>query len=215
MLFAVDRGTAHQLRDESPAMLLLLCIVPRFITQDPSRRALWTALREHPTWHVPAGKPSSHRFENLWRRALLEQTASRAGSIVALHALAGEILVALARLPARPARSDTAARRIQIVAQELGESFYDEWTLDRAADRAGLSRRRFSELFRAHTGATFLDTLTALRLSHAANLLRQGSHSVTGVAFSCGYRDLSHFYRVFRKRHGCSPGAFPADSLKR
>lgn len=208
-LLAVERATAHQLRDESPATLLLLCLAPGFVNADPARRALWRALAQQANWHVPAGKPASQRFENLWRRALLEQTTPQPAAIVSLHALAAQILVALARLPAASPRSDTAARRVDAVARELTDSFYDEWTLDRAAARAGLSRRRFSELFRAQQGATFLDALTSLRLRHAEKLLRAGAHSVTGVAFSCGYRDLSHFYRVFRKHHGCSPGAFP------
>ncbi len=205
-LFTIDRGTPHQLRDQTPAVLLLLCFAPRFIDADVPRRTLWAALGAQRVWRVPAGRPSSQRFENLWRRALLEQSAEQAGAIVALHALAGQILVTLARWPAAGAKADTPARRIQAVAQEVAESFYDEWTLDRAAARAGLSRRRFSELFRAHTGATFLETLTTLRLAHAARLLRAGAHSVTGVAFSCGYRDVSHFYRAFRARYGRPPG---------
>lgn len=205
-LFAVANGHAHQLRDESPATLLLLCLAPRFINAESNRRALWAALVAGAPWHVATGKPASQRFENLWRRALLEQSKSGPDGTVALHALAAQILVALARLPARATRSDSAARRVQAVARDLAETFYDDWTLDRAADRAGLSRRRFSELFRAHVGATFLAHLTALRLDHAASLLRPGRHSVTGVAFSCGYRDLSHFYRAFRQRFGRPPG---------
>lgn len=207
-LLAVESGNAHQLRDQSPATLLLLCLAPRFVKTEEHRAALWGTLGQHGQWHVPAGRPGSQRFENLWRRALLEQTTRSPGATVALHALAAQILVALARLPARAPRADTAERRIHAVARELAETFYDEWSLDRAAARAGLSRRRFSELFRAHTGETFLDRLSTLRLDHAAELLRLRRHSVTGVAFSCGYCDLSHFYRVFRRRYGCPPGEF-------
>ena len=205
-LLAVERDTAHQLHDRSPATLLLLCLAPRWIADDPPRRALWRTLTQHGHWHLPSASPASERFENLWRRALLEQRANRPGATVALHALAAQILVAVARQPGILAPADPAVSRVATVAQELAETFYDEWTLDHAAARAGLSRRHFSDLFRAHAGATFLHTLTRLRLDHAARLLRDGAHSVTGVAFSCGYRDLSHFYRVFRRRFGRPPG---------
>jgi len=205
-LLAIKRGTAHEFRDQSPATLLLLCLAPRWIADDPPRRALWHTLSDHRHWHVSAHGSASHRFENLWRRALLEQRESRPAAPVALHALAAQILVTVARQPAATAPSDPATGRVAAVAHELAESFYDEWTLDHAAARAGLSRRHFSELFRAHAGDTFLNTLTRLRLDHAAQLLRDGAHSVTGVAFSCGYRDLSHFYRVFRRRFGRPPG---------
>ncbi|MCX6955695.1 MAG: AraC family transcriptional regulator [Verrucomicrobia bacterium] len=211
-LLAIERGTAHRLRDRSPATLLLLCLAPRWIADDPPRRTLWRALVQRRSWHLPSAGPASERFENLWRRALLEQGETRPGATVALHALAAQILVTVARQPEVAPAADPAATRVAAVAQELADSFYDEWTLDHAAARAGLSRRHFSELFRIQTGDTFLGTLTRLRLDHAARLLRDGAHSVTGVAFSCGYRDLSHFYRVFRRRFGRPPGRWSKTS---
>ena len=168
------------------------------------RRFAITNQRRH--WHVPSASVASDRFENLWRRALLEQRETRPGATVSLHALAAQILVSVSRQSPTPNSGTPASHRIATGAAEMAETFYDEWTLDQAAARAGLSRRHFSELFRAHTGATFLNTLTRLRLDHAAKLLRDGNHSVTGVAFSCGYRDLSHFYRAFRRRFGRPPG---------
>ncbi len=205
-LLAIECGTAHQLHDESPATLLLLCLAPRWIADDSPRRALWRTLAHRRRWDLPSANTASARFENLWRRALLEQRESRPAAVVALHALAAQILVTVARLPDAAPPTDPATNRVAAVARELADSFYDEWTLDDAAARADLSRRHFSDLFRAHTGDTFLNTLTRLRLDHAAQLLRDGAHSVTGVAFSCGYRDLSHFYRVFRRRFGRPPG---------
>jgi AraC-like DNA-binding protein len=71
-----------------------------------------------------------------------------------------------------------------------------------------MSRRHFSKLFRAVTGHSFLEELTSLRMRHAAVLLRAGTHSVLGAAFSSGYGDLSHFYRLFRAYHGKPPGAW-------
>ncbi len=205
-LLALAHGTVHQLRDRTPATLLLLCLAPAWLADDPPRRALWRTLAHRGHWHLPSAGLTGERFENLWRRALLEQRESRPAAPVALHALAAQILVAVARQPDTPAPADPATSRVAAVARELAETFYDEWTLDHAATRAGLSRRHFSELFRSHAGETFLTTLTRLRLDHAAQLLRGGAHSVTGVAFSCGYRDLSHFYRVFRRRFGRPPG---------
>ncbi|MGH8017324.1 MAG: helix-turn-helix domain-containing protein, partial [Opitutaceae bacterium] len=91
-------------------------------------------------------------------------------------------------------------------ARAFEETFFDEWSLDRAASRAGLSRRRFSELFRIETSDTLLGHLTEVRLQHARRLLRAGEHSVMGVMFSCGFNDVSHFYRLYRRRFGEPPG---------
>ena len=98
--------------------------------------------------------------------------------------------------------------------RETEETFYEEWDLDRAAGRAGLSRRRFSELFRQSAGTTFGDFLTERRLEHAASLLAEGEHSVLGVMFACGFSDLSHFYRMFRRKFGSAPRTWQAALAK-
>jgi len=126
-----------------------------------------------------------------------------------VRALAAQILVSLARLPAH-STGDTSENRVAATCREIGETFYDEWDLDRAAGHAGLSRRRFSELFRAQTSESFGNYLIRLRLRHAAALLCAREHSILGVIFSCGFNDVSHFYRLFRSHFGLPPKAWLA-----
>jgi AraC-like DNA-binding protein len=54
--------------------------------------------------------------------------------------------------------------------------------------------------------------LLNVRLDHAhAKLSGQANgskdQSVSTIAYHCGFNDLSHFYREFRKRYGKAPGA--------
>jgi transcriptional regulator GlxA family with amidase domain len=156
---------------------------------------------------VRAGGAWGPRFEGLWRAGIAEQAGDRPGREVALRAAAENILVAVARSPA-DAPADAASQRVAAVVRELAVTFYEPWSLERACRRAGMSRRHFSKLFRAQTGKTFLDHLTTLRLDHAAALLRDNRHSIIGAAFSSGYGDLSHFYRLFRARFGQPPRAW-------
>jgi AraC-like DNA-binding protein len=203
----VNTGVRHQITDTEPSTLLLLCFTPAFLVRDPELGRLWsqltagcaTVLRPHGPWGL--------RFEGLWRAGIAEQAGRQPGREVALHAAAENILVALAREPA-DVPPDAAGQRVAAVARELAETFYEPWSLERACTRAGISRRHFSKLFRAQTGRTFLEQLTELRLTHAAHLLRHNCHSVIGAAFSCGYGDLSHFYRLFRTRFGGPPRAW-------
>ena len=120
---------------------------------------------------------------------------------------AAQVLGALARVPAQAA-ADDAEQRVAAVARDLAESFYEPWSLERACAQAAMSRRHFSALFRRLTGRTFLDQLTEHRLTHAAVLLNDNRHSIIGAAFSSGYGDLSHFYRLFRARFGKPPRAW-------
>jgi AraC-like DNA-binding protein len=201
----VPAGTTHRMSDESPATLFLLCIGRDFLASDPELETLWHALARLPGRSLRVHRPGRHRLEAIWRRALAEKAHGRPGSGVATRALAAEALVLLARLPAEEG-SAAATQRVAAVMHEVRESFYEPWDLDRAAGRAGLSRRRFTDLFRETNGRTFQVFLTDLRMEHAARLLRSGEHSVTGVIFSCGFADVSHFYRTFRQRFGAAPG---------
>ena len=208
-VLCVPAGTRHQLTDATPPTLLLLCFSRALVRREPGLAAVWAHLTGGPSACRRPGPGWGQRFGGLWRAGVVEQSEIQLGREVALGAAAGNILVSLARLPLSPA-TDQARRRVEAVAREVAETFYEAWSLERACARAAMSRRHFSKLFRAVTGRTFLEELTERRLAHAAQLLRAGRHSVLGAAFSSGYGDLSHFYRLFRARHGQPPGAWAA-----
>jgi AraC-like DNA-binding protein len=204
MLLVVPAGTEHQLKDEQPSTLLLLCLSPAFLRTDPELPAIWRELTGRNERRIALSRPTQHQIESAWRRAMLERIHRRPGSITTNRTLAAQLLVTLARLPVRkPATAPLT--RVAAVAREMEGTFYDAWNLDRAATRAGVSRRHFSGLFHQVCGRTFWEHLTDLRLTHAAQLLQQGDHSVTGVVFSCGFGDVSQFYRLFRQRFGLPP----------
>jgi len=203
----VNAGVRHQLTDSEPPTLLLLCFTREFLTRDPELEELWSCLTGSSPAGIRAGGSWGSRFESLWRSGIVEQTGGQLGREVALRATSENILVALARLPI-DTPDDAATHRVSNVAREVAETFYEPWSLERACARAGMSRRHFSKLFRAQLGRTFLEHLTELRLTHAATLLEENHHSIIGAAFSSGYGDLSHFYRLFRARFGHPPRAW-------
>jgi AraC-like DNA-binding protein/mannose-6-phosphate isomerase-like protein (cupin superfamily) len=213
-LFVIPGGTRHQIADVEPSTLLLLCLTEAFLATDAELRQLWRELARASARPLLISRPQRLRLEGLWRRAMLERSHPRAGGGIAVRSLAAQLLVLLARLPARET-GDQTTERVAAVAREIDDTFYDDWDLDRAAARAGVSRRRFSELFRTQHGATFWEFLNRRRLDHAARLLRAGEHSVVGVMFSCGFNDLSHFYRLFRRRFGLAPKAWAASNPNR
>ncbi len=200
----VPRGVRHAIADVATSTLLLLGLSDEFLHADHDAWELWSQLAKAPDRLLPLSRPTQVRLESMWRRAMLEGAYAKVGGALTSRAVATLILVLLARLPARDT-GNQAAQRVAAVAREVEETFYDEWNIDRAAARAGLSRRRFSAVFRETIGATFWDFLNRHRLTHAASLLRTGERTVTGVMFSCGFNDLSHFYRLFRQEYGVPP----------
>ncbi len=78
--------------------------------------------------------------------------------------------------------------------------------MDAVARRLGVSRRYFSSLVRRETGVSWLAYRHRLRTDHALRLLQQGGAPIKSIAFECGYDDVPHFYRCFRRRFGVPPG---------
>lgn len=204
-LLFVPVGTRHVLEDEEPSTLLLLCLSEAFLGEEAELTEAWAAWAGART--LGLGVATRRGLEGLWRRALVERAYPRAGGDAAARALALQVLVLIARQPQARKRDD-AASRVTAVAREVEETFFEKWSLDGAAERAGLSRRHFSAHFRAALGRTFWEHVTAVRLAHAAELLARGEHSITGVIFACGFGDVSQFYRLFRARYGCAPKAW-------
>jgi len=77
--------------------------------------------------------------------------------------------------------------------------------LDAACRRIAVSRRYFTRTVRALTGRSWLEHVRAARIRHACALLRAGRGGVAGVAFECGFDDLSTFHRAFLRETGLSP----------
>lgn len=74
------------------------------------------------------------------------------------------------------------------------------------AARQGVSRRYLDGLLEARAGETLATLLRRRRLERAAEQLRaQTVVSVDTVAQLCGFRNASHFSRVFRVHFKCSP----------
>lgn len=80
----------------------------------------------------------------------------------------------------------------------------EPWTLDTLAGRAGMSRTRFAETFRAVVGTTPADYLAGWRVAIAQDLLRRG-RPLKQVAAEVGYDSPVAFSRVFKARVGRTP----------
>ena len=93
----------------------------------------------------------------------------------------------------------------------LRENYADgDVTLSRVAQRVYMSQWHFSRSFKEQTGWRFINFVTALRLHQAQRLLRETSTSITGISRMVGYRELSHFQRMFKKQFGMSASAYRA-----
>lgn len=73
---------------------------------------------------------------------------------------------------------------------------------------AAVSRRRLQDAIKDITGRTLTEELARLRLTHAENLLRTTDLKLLTIAQESGIGQDKNFIRLFRKKHGLSPGAW-------
>lgn len=73
------------------------------------------------------------------------------------------------------------------------------------AEQNNVSVRTLNRLF-ASEGTTTMRWVWNRRLAHSHRMLSEGNaRQVSQVAFDCGFNDLSHFSKVFKKRYGVTP----------
>lgn len=70
---------------------------------------------------------------------------------------------------------------------------------------SGLAERSFKRRFALATGMGPLDYVQHLRLEEAKQMLEAGDASIESIAFEVGYRDVSFFNRLFRRKVMMSP----------
>lgn len=76
------------------------------------------------------------------------------------------------------------------------------------ARRAGLSASRFSSVFRARFGRPPHQFLLHLRIQRAQDLLQHTSLSLREVSSQCGFADVHHFSKAFKKKTGQTAGFY-------
>lgn len=82
------------------------------------------------------------------------------------------------------------------------------------ARRAHLSPSRFNAVFRQRFGTSPHQYLLRLRVQHAQELLNSTDFTLQKIAEYCGFADVHHFSKAFRKVTGLSPGAYRAGLYK-
>ena len=66
----------------------------------------------------------------------------------------------------------------------------------------------FCRWFKKHSGHSFVSFLNQIRIEKACQFLLYSDLSIEQIAFSCGYKTLSHFNRTFKRLKNSTPSNF-------
>lgn len=91
----------------------------------------------------------------------------------------------------------------------IDSSYADpDLSLDRLADRLGLSSGYLGRVYRKAAGKSVADAITERRLSAAETALAAGDWTVEAVAAGVGIANPGSFYRLFKGRYGLTPAEY-------
>lgn len=103
---------------------------------------------------------------------------------------------------------NSLTRRQVAILRFIEEYHTSPASLAMLAKRLCLSESRTSHVVRQACKASFRDLLIDRRLRAAMELLRDSGMSVLQVAMACGFEDVAHFHRLFRRRIGLTPAQY-------
>lgn len=104
--------------------------------------------------------------------------------------------------------------RLQRVRAYIDDHFREPLTLDHLASVSGLSRTYLCRAFRAYAGKPLFTYLQERRIQAAMLALRQSNEKVLRIATDCGFNDLSHFNRCFRRICGRTPRSYATGAME-
>lgn len=109
--------------------------------------------------------------------------------------------------------SDKTEDLLEPALRYLKNNYNKDIKLSNLADLCDISPSYFSRLFSRNMGCCLSDYILNLRLEHACRLLLTTRRTVVSIACEAGYVDCGYFYKLFRKKYGCTPLEYRRFSL--
>ncbi len=105
-------------------------------------------------------------------------------------------------------QSEKNVIKLKKVLYHISNNFDTKLTLEELSEIADMSSKYFCSFFREMTRQSPFEYINAYRTDRAAKLLLSTDLSITDIAFSCGFSDLSYFIKTFKALKGTTPRAF-------
>lgn len=80
-----------------------------------------------------------------------------------------------------------------------------DWSVPYMAKRLHVSPGYLHELYQKTFGISCMDDVIQMRLSLARHYLSHSNEPINSIAQTCGYKNVEHFSRQFKKQNGMSP----------
>jgi AraC family transcriptional regulator of arabinose operon len=121
------------------------------------------------------------------------------------QALLMEVLIYINRELDRGVISPERHRYVERMKRYIEQHYREKVTKEELGDEIGKSPNYAAALFKSITNQTISQYVHDQRMKRALYLLTESQLSIQEIAEFLGYRDLSYFYRVFKRLMGSPP----------
>jgi AraC-like DNA-binding protein len=103
---------------------------------------------------------------------------------------------------------ETTNSRIKNIHEFLVKNYREEVNLEKIADIVHMAPASACRFFKSSTGLTIFETLNKIKIDYACKLLLNTDLNIVDISYDCGFNNLSHFNKQFRKFNGTTPTLF-------
>lgn len=103
---------------------------------------------------------------------------------------------------------DTGLTKVEEMACFIAKNYTQKLTVQEVAESVSLNPNYAMNLFHKTFGATLVNYLTRLRVSHAQRLLSTSDIPITEIALQSGFSSISRFNDAFCRSSGTSPSDY-------
>lgn len=134
-------------------------------------------------------------------------------NVLELLSLFLKLLAQIQDPTAANADSDNASY-YEAAVQYIHDNYPYDLKIQDIANHVGIDRTYLYKIFMQKGQVSPKQYLTQFRIRAACRLLREQTHSVKEVAFSCGFKDVASFCSLFHKQMGISPKQYKAQTTE-
>ncbi|MBE1442848.1 helix-turn-helix transcriptional regulator [Paenibacillus sp. OAS669] len=115
------------------------------------------------------------------------------------------LLIEYHRIASKQPAAPSSNPHIQALIRYIDDNYMNPITLEQLEDTFGLSKYYICHLFKETSRFTLFEYLLNRRVIEAKKLLENTDQDIIQIALSCGFQNLQHFYRIFKRSAKVTP----------
>jgi AraC-like DNA-binding protein len=103
---------------------------------------------------------------------------------------------------------ETTSTRVHRIHEFLMKNYQNDIDLEEVAEIIHMAPASVCRFFKSSTGLTVFEYLNKIKINYSCQLLLNTDMNIVDISYDCGFNNLSHFNKQFRKFLGKTPSQF-------